>query len=743
MCHVTAPATGRQEVARPERARTGPVLARVPASGCGCRCKGHRPDLKCACLQSIPRRQDSVRVHATKSGPSAHDAKAKQGPARPVAQGLVASLPGLPARLWQASLEVGSTRDPHEMEAERLAAQVVEGTAVSSVGSSRVCGCGGRCPRCRGREERPLVQMQQATIDAGSVRDTPPIVGEAAGRDGRSLEPALMREMESRLGHDFSRVRIHTGERADRAARSIGARAYTSGADIVFARGEYEPARQEGRRLLAHELVHVVQQGAAAVLSSGHDRGTLPVRLGRAGASDRIQRATFKVGKLTVNVDYGNVIHVADAALVSTVESQFVAFTGQADASAIHASLAALTTAQQRWVMFALDLHEDNIESPRDDRLDRTVAVQRLIAHAPSATNAFPGGSVGPPEEEALRASGWFEVALSGKLAAPSPAFASGVDVVLNPPAPGGGALPALDVAAFHARMDAAVRHLISFIDPGAWTATGTQSISTLQNLGDEMMEEAKVFFSPYAHTARESVLGIPGFQISPNIFDVTPLTPDRDTRLSYLENRSTIVGRNTSSHARFSDKNIFREVNFDASRPADQLEMEKLTTTLEADATVAAQVDRLIQHTGRQEGTGAATKIGLSTEFDKGTMSECDARWESIETICHEIMHALAHPRVETEAAAVGFGQVLEEGMAEVLATQLFNDRIKPKAKSTPAFKTKLETGIAGAPCPEPADAKIGYGAAGSGADSIRKMVGNKRFRSAFFLGQMHLLGR
>jgi hypothetical protein len=577
-------------------------------------------------------------------------------------------------------------------------------------------------------------------------------VAQAAESDGRPLEAPLREDLETRLGHDFSRVRIHTGERADQATRSIGARAYTSGADIVFARGEYDPMRSDGRRLLAHELVHVVQQDAASPLATRTGRTTQPMP-GRASgprvngvapskAPAAIQRASFKVGQLTINVDYSGVSSIGNASLVSTIESRFIAFTGAADASAIQASLATLTAAQQRWVLYALDLHQDNIQSPRDDRLDRTVAVKRLIAHAPTATNTFPG-ALGPPEEEALRASGWFEVALSGTLAAPGPAFKSGIDTVLNPPAAGGGAVPALDVAAFHARMDPAVRHLIKFLDPAGWTAKGTQSIATLQGIGDDIMVEARSFFAPYAHTARESVQGIPGFAVSSSIFDVTALAPDQDTRLSYLENRATIAGRNTSSHARFSDKNVFSDVNFDGSRAADRLEMEKLVTALEGDATVAAQVNRLIKHTGRQEGSGAATKIGLSTEFDAGTFTECAARWRTVETLCHEIMHALAHPRVETEAAAVGFGQVIVEGMAEVLSSQLFNGRIRPKAKSTPAFKAKLEAGITGAPCPEPPSGTIGYGAAGSGADSIQKMVGDKRFRAAFFLGQMHLIGR
>jgi hypothetical protein len=65
--------------------------------------------------------------------------------------------------------------------------------------------------------------------------------------------------MERRFGEDFRAVRIHADERADQLARSVGARAFTVGNDVVFARGEYEPGTG-GNRLLAHELAHVVQQ---------------------------------------------------------------------------------------------------------------------------------------------------------------------------------------------------------------------------------------------------------------------------------------------------------------------------------------------------------------------------------------------------------------------------------------------------------------------------------------------------
>lgn len=91
------------------------------------------------------------------------------------------------------------------------------------------------------------------------VRDT-------LGATGQGLDVRTRSRMEARFGHDFSHVRVHTDARAQQSARSVSALAYTSGADIVFAPGHYDPHTLRGQNLLAHELAHVVQQtgGAAA-----------------------------------------------------------------------------------------------------------------------------------------------------------------------------------------------------------------------------------------------------------------------------------------------------------------------------------------------------------------------------------------------------------------------------------------------------------------------------------------------
>ena len=89
---------------------------------------------------------------------------------------------------------------------------------------------------------------------------TPPIVDDALRSPGQPLDAGTRASMESRFGHDFGAVRVHTDPLAAQSAAAVQARAYTVASDIVFGAGRYAPATGEGHRLLAHELTHVVQQ---------------------------------------------------------------------------------------------------------------------------------------------------------------------------------------------------------------------------------------------------------------------------------------------------------------------------------------------------------------------------------------------------------------------------------------------------------------------------------------------------
>jgi hypothetical protein len=88
----------------------------------------------------------------------------------------------------------------------------------------------------------------------------PPIVGDVLRTPGQPLDAQTRPFMEARFGHDFSNVRIHANEKAEQSARAVNALAYTVGQDIVFGAGSYQPSTNAGRKLIAHELTHVMQQ---------------------------------------------------------------------------------------------------------------------------------------------------------------------------------------------------------------------------------------------------------------------------------------------------------------------------------------------------------------------------------------------------------------------------------------------------------------------------------------------------
>lgn len=104
----------------------------------------------------------------------------------------------------------------------------------------------------------------QTGDDAGAAS----LVRPALSSGGQALDSDTRTFMESRFGHDFSQVRVHTDDQAAASAEAINANAYTVGPDIVFGAGQYTPGTSEGQHLLAHELTHVVQQSSGP-LSGG------------------------------------------------------------------------------------------------------------------------------------------------------------------------------------------------------------------------------------------------------------------------------------------------------------------------------------------------------------------------------------------------------------------------------------------------------------------------------------------
>jgi hypothetical protein len=170
------------------------------------------------------------------------------------------------ARAIQASMAISQPEDIYEQEADRTAEQVMR---TPEPKLRRACACGGGCRKCQaeqlGQVHERLQTKRFEASDTGQIA-APPIVHEVLRSPGQPLDLATRAFMEPRFGRDFSRVRVHSGAVAENSARDVNAHAYTVEHNIVFGAGQFTPRTHEGRRLIAHELTHVVQQ-------SGMDRG--------------------------------------------------------------------------------------------------------------------------------------------------------------------------------------------------------------------------------------------------------------------------------------------------------------------------------------------------------------------------------------------------------------------------------------------------------------------------------------
>ncbi|HKC65443.1 MAG TPA: DUF4157 domain-containing protein [Pyrinomonadaceae bacterium] len=151
----------------------------------------------------------------------------------------------------QTKLKLSVPEDESEVEADRIADQVMQ----MSYGSA-----GAQVGRFTGKAASNVMRSSRAACE-GAHGDPSSVVARGTSGGGRPLDSSTRVFMESRFGRGFSHVRLHTDGAAAESARTLNAHAYTLGNNIVFGAGRYQPQTEEGRRLVAHELTHVLQQG--------------------------------------------------------------------------------------------------------------------------------------------------------------------------------------------------------------------------------------------------------------------------------------------------------------------------------------------------------------------------------------------------------------------------------------------------------------------------------------------------
>jgi hypothetical protein len=156
----------------------------------------------------------------------------------------------------QAQLKISPAHDPYELEADGIAESVTR-TSISDVQ--------------REAPEEPQTEVMHRAVQEEDTRTRASEELEsriqAARGNGQALSSSIRSDLEPRFGQDFSQVKVHTDNEANKLNKAVNAEAFTTGRDIFFREGNYQPETRDGQKLIAHELTHVVQQNGSQKLN--------------------------------------------------------------------------------------------------------------------------------------------------------------------------------------------------------------------------------------------------------------------------------------------------------------------------------------------------------------------------------------------------------------------------------------------------------------------------------------------
>ena len=185
-------------------------------------------------------------------------------------------------RSIQAKLAIGEPNDKYEKEADDTASKVVQqiNTPIQNQSIQRDA-----LPQGNKLRKKPLQRRENVGGGDASTELESSIQGARGG--GQPLAADLQRSMGQSMGADFSGVKVHTDSQSDQLNQSIQAKAFTTGQDVFFRQGAYEPSSRGGQELIAHELTHVVQQNGGTV-----QRSPQPTEIsnGKSLSAEPIQR---------------------------------------------------------------------------------------------------------------------------------------------------------------------------------------------------------------------------------------------------------------------------------------------------------------------------------------------------------------------------------------------------------------------------------------------------------------------
>jgi hypothetical protein len=230
----------------------------------------------------------------------------------------------------QAKLSIGEPNDKYEQEADATASKVVQqiNSPTQDKSVQREAAMEeedelqmkpiSSIQREAAMEEEDELQMKSlvqksGNLDGGEASTDLESSIQSARGSGQSLDPNLQAKMGQAMGADFSDVKVHTDSQSDQLNQSIQAKAFTTGQDVFFRKGAYDPNSKGGQELIAHELTHVVQQNTGAIQKKADSKTSSIINKTQGLVGTHLQRKSNGVASVSPFYDLdGNGIYGAD-----------------------------------------------------------------------------------------------------------------------------------------------------------------------------------------------------------------------------------------------------------------------------------------------------------------------------------------------------------------------------------------------------------------------------------------------
>jgi hypothetical protein len=646
-------------------------------------------------------------------------------------QDQIVSHPGGTKNLFfQPKLAINQPNDVYEQEADAMAKHVMRMTDTSLYAntffkpSDATVQC--KCAHCE--EEEKKMQRKEANNNETEASPSTENYISALNGKGRSLNEEERKFFEPRMGYDFSDVKIHTDTAAARSAQSINALAYTSGNNIVFNEGQYAPATDSGKKLLGHELTHVIQQQKN--ISPKIQRVSYYPMVNSAlglGPSYNYSAAYVFLSPLNKDdmLDTLYELHTHNSTLIQNLITNLGSAPAGVGVGRLNAYLLSVKNALMQNRMTPSDLTTLN-SLMSTLPLDQQQTIEQFTStHRSAVSQDLYAGAHLPSSTE----QGHVETILNP--GSTSTVSSSGV-VTITPATPD-------PVCSNAANLETRIRTvLVPVIHNGAAAFRTRQAsapnfpLSQANSMADLAQREVEHYFEPYL--ARASRSGAPGTYSLGGGVQASSLLRDQSTAYNRLWN--SLQGR--LGWLKYWYDHLSGNLN--NTLHCDNTQLEAALTRMANDAALEPDIRDYID-SWPAEATGG---INIQPYLDNSNLI-CQ-RWDSFTTIIHEFIHILAHPNfVNAENALQNSAlEVLKEGLDDVLRKELWEGAGNLRTNLTSTGRAADRAIIEGGSNPLDMTKVCNHNYYDNlpAAENIVTQVGINNIKLSYFLGQTEYLG-